>query len=235
MRSLFLSLCAVVLCAPLVAQDKLEVLAPSGGKPVANTVAYAIGFELGSNLASNGVLPTDVTKEDLLRGIFDALESKELAVPQEQCQTAMKAFGEQMQARFAEKVKVKMAEGQKFLEENKKKEGVQTTQSGLQYKVIKAGNGASPAATDEVSVHYEGKLINGNVFDSSIARGKPVSFPVNGVIPGWTEALQKMKVGDKWQLFIPSELAYKDRGHPPVIGPHEVLVFEVELLEIKGK
>ena len=120
-----------------------------------------------------------------------------------------------------------------FLEENKKKEGVQVTDSGLQYQVIKAGKGAVPDANSNVSVHYEGKLINGEIFDSSIQRGEPASFGVSQVIPGWTEALLRMKVGDKWKLFIPPALAYGERGSPPVIGPNEALIFEVELLEVK--
>jgi FKBP-type peptidyl-prolyl cis-trans isomerase FklB len=124
-------------------------------------------------------------------------------------------------------------EGEAFLAENKKKEGVKTLPSGLQYKVIKEGTGKSPKATDKVSTHYRGTLIDGTEFDSSYKRGQPATFPVNGVIPGWTEALQLMKVGSKWQLFIPSKLAYGERGAPPVIGPYSVLIFTVELLAIK--
>ena len=120
----------------------------------------------------------------------------------------------------------------KFLAENSKKPGVVTLPSGLQYKVIKAGNGASPKATDKVTVHYRGTLINGQEFDSSIGRGEPVTFPVNGVIPGWTEALQLMKVGDKWELYIPSALAYGNRGAGQMIEPGATLIFEVELLGI---
>jgi FKBP-type peptidyl-prolyl cis-trans isomerase len=165
---------------------------------------------------------------------MDALAGKEPGVPQQAIEEAMKVFQSKMQVRMQEKLKVKIAEGTKFLEDNKRKEGVQVTSTGLQYKVLKAGTGPSPKVDSQVSVHYEGKLINGQVFDSSIRRGQPASFPVNGVIPGWTEALQKMKVGDKWQLYIPSNLAYGERGSPQGgIGPHEVLVFDVELLEVK--
>jgi FKBP-type peptidyl-prolyl cis-trans isomerase FklB len=124
-------------------------------------------------------------------------------------------------------------EGEAFLAENKKKDGVKTLKSGLQYKIIKAGTGASPKAEDTVVTHYRGNLINGQVFDSSYTRGQPATFPVSGVIKGWTEALQKMKVGGKWQLFIPSDLAYGDHGAGQVIGPNAVLIFEIELLEIK--
>jgi len=123
--------------------------------------------------------------------------------------------------------------GTAFLTANARKEGVITTASGLQYKVIKSGTGESPKLTDTVKVHYQGTLIDGTIFDSSIQRGQPISFPVNRVIPGWTEALQLMKVGDKWQLFIPAKLAYGDRSPSPAIPPNSVLIFEVELLGIE--
>ena len=123
--------------------------------------------------------------------------------------------------------------GAVFLAENAKKEGVTTTSSGLQYKVLQSGTGESPKLTDTVKVHYQGTLIDGTVFDSSIQRGQPVSFPVNRVIPGWIEALQLMKVGDKWQLFVPAELAYGDRSPGPTIPPKSVLIFEVDLLGIE--
>jgi len=123
--------------------------------------------------------------------------------------------------------------GEAFLADNAKKDGVKSAASGLQYKVLKSGTGDSPKATDTVKVHYQGTLIDGTVFDSSIQRGQPAAFPVNAVIPGWTEALQRMKVGDKWQLFIPARLAYGDRSPAPTIPPNSVLIFEVELLGIE--
>lgn len=123
--------------------------------------------------------------------------------------------------------------GERFLAENAKKEGVRTTASGLQYKVIKSGTGASPRLTDGVKVHYHGTLVDGAVFDSSVERGEPISFPVNGVIAGWTEALQMMKVGDRWQLFIPARLAYGEQSPTPKIAPNSALIFEVELLGIE--
>lgn len=123
--------------------------------------------------------------------------------------------------------------GEEFLEKNKKAEGVVTLPSGLQYKIIKAGTGPKPSATDTVKAHYSGKLVDGTEFDSSYKRGRPESFPLNAVIPGWTEGLQLMSVGSKWELYIPANLAYGEAGMPPVIGPNQVLLFTVELLEIK--
>jgi FKBP-type peptidyl-prolyl cis-trans isomerase FklB len=130
-------------------------------------------------------------------------------------------------------VGAKAGAGEAFLAENAKKEGVTTTASGLQYKVLKSGMGESPKVSDTVKVHYQGTLIDGTIFDSSIQRGEPISFPVNAVIPGWTEALQLMKVGDKWQLFIPARLAYGDQSPSPAIPANSVLIFEVELLGIE--
>ena len=131
------------------------------------------------------------------------------------------------------KTEMKTISGDAFLAENAKKEGVISTASGLQYKVLKSGTGASPKPTDTVKVHYQGTLIDGTIFDSSIQRGQPITFPVTGVIPGWVEALQLMKVGDKWQLFIPAKLAYGDQSPSPAIPPNSVLIFEVELIDIE--
>jgi FKBP-type peptidyl-prolyl cis-trans isomerase FklB len=139
-----------------------------------------------------------------------------------------------MQAKEAEAGAKNIKAGEAFLAENAKKDGVKTTASGLQYKVVKSGSGKTPGLNDTVKVHYHGTLIDGTVFDSSVDRGEPVTFPVNGVIPGWTEALQLMKVGDKWQLVIPAKLAYGENGAGGKIGPNSVLQFDVELLAIEG-
>jgi FKBP-type peptidyl-prolyl cis-trans isomerase FklB len=155
----------------------------------------------------------------------------------EDMQAVMQSFQqtvmEQQQAKRQQAAGANAEAGEAFLNENKTKEGVKTTESGLQYKVITEGTGATPTETDTVVTHYTGTLINGEVFDSSYKRNNPATFPVNGVIPGWTEALQMMKVGSKWKLFIPSELAYGEQGAGANIGPNEVLIFDIELLEIK--
>jgi FKBP-type peptidyl-prolyl cis-trans isomerase FklB len=223
----------VVLTTSAWAQDNLKILDTTGKATVGEPTSYWFGYRFGSDLAQGGLVAGDIKQEDMIKGFLDALAGKEPAVVEKDIQAAMKLLDEKLTARAAEKAKIKQAEGTKFLEDNKKKEGIQVTSTGLQYKVLKAGSGASPKVTSEVTVHYEGKFLDGKVFDSSIRRGQPATFPVNRVIPGWTEALQKMKVGDKWQLYIPSNLAYGEQGHPPAIGPNELLSFEVELLEVK--
>ncbi len=205
--------------------------------------SYAIGMQIGRGIKGDDI---DVDIEQFTKGFADALKDGKPGLTEVQLRAAMMGLQEIMQAKAAVKAKEMAAkakveseknkkDGDAFLAANKKKEGVTTLPSGLQYKVLKAGKGASPKATDTVSTHYHGTLTNGTVFDSSVERGEPVSFQVNRVIPGWTEALQKMKVGDKWQLFIPSELAYGERGAGDDIGPNSVLTFEVELLGIESE
>lgn len=236
MRLLLFVFCvATTLSSCLLAQETLEILDNKGPKPGTDSVSLIIGHQMGSQLVQGGLTTEDIVKDDFLQGVVLALEGKELGLTQEEVKAALTAFSEKMKARFDVKAKEKLEEANKFLEENKKKDGVQVTESGLQYKVIKSGEGATPTAENHVSVHYEGKLTNGKIFDSSRQRGQPASFPVNGVIPGWTEALQRMKVGDIWMLFIPPNLAYGERGSPGGIGPNEALIFEVELLEVVGK
>jgi len=196
-------------------------------KSVTQQASYAIGLNFGQQLAD-----ADLDVEALLRGVRDSLTKADPLLTDDQINTAMTEFSKQMQAKAQAKAQEAGKEGDTFLATNAKKQGVKTTKSGLQYKVLKAGDGASPKADSVVKVHYHGTLPNGKVFDSSVERKEPAEFPVNRVIPGWTEALQLMKVGDKFQLVIPPNLAYGDRGAGPLIGPNQVLVFDVELLEI---
>jgi len=173
------------------------------------------------------------------RGIVDRLAGKPALMTDKEMRKTLEAFFKRMRDERAQAEKAKSAgaieQGKAFLAANGKKDGVKTTASGLQYKVVKKGNGVRPKADDTVSVHYAGRLIDGTEFDSSYKRGKPVKFPVNRVIPGWTEALQLMDVGSKYQLYIPSALAYGPRGAGPKIGPHSTLIFDVELLGIEPK
>ena len=200
-------------------------------------VSYAIGMQIGTGLKQNGV---DVDPQALSAAIRDMITGAKPQLTDAEMRDTLTAFGSEMQAKQGAANKVSgeksRQEGTTFLAANKTKEGVKTLPDGLQYKVMTAGTGPKPAATDTVKVHYKGTLINGTEFDSSYKRNEPATFPVNGVIKGWTEALQLMPVGSKWQLFIPADLAYADRGAPGgTIPPGATLIFEVELLGIQGK
>lgn len=197
-------------------------------------LGYSIGLQIGAQLAAN---KEAMNVDALTLGIKDAVENRTPRLSKEEMQATKTAFQQKMQAK-AQKEMMKiaeknLAEGEKFLAENKAKEGVTTLASGLQYKIIKKGTGAIPTAEDTVVTDYTGKLINGQVFDSSIQRGQPATFPVKGVISGWTEALQLMPVGSKWELYIPAKLAYGERGAGQMIAPNSALIFEIELLDIK--
>ncbi len=196
-------------------------------------LSYALGLDVGQSFKR---LPTEINLDVLTKALKDVFTDQKLELSQEEFQSEMQAFQKTMQAE-GEKVQGQMSEknikeGLSFLEENKKRDGVVVTESGLQYEVISEGEGPQAIAEDTVSVHYAGTLINGTEFDSSIKRGQPAQFPVKGVIPGWTEALQIMNVGSKYKLYIPADLAYGERGAGQDIGPHSTLVFEVELLDI---
>jgi len=179
----------------------------------------------------------DVDPDLLLMGLKDTLSGKELQLTEEEMVQEIQNFQQEMQAKMAAEMEVKAAEnkasGEAFLAENAKQEGVVVTESGLQYKIIEPGQGDSPGPADVATVHYRGTLIDGTQFDSSYDRGQPASFPVGGVIPGWTEALQLMKPGAKWQLVIPAELAYGERGAGQDIGPNSTLLFDVELISVE--
>ena len=219
---------------PKTEPPKAEVL---DEKTIKERASYAIGMNFGKNLAQ-GIKQdgADVDLDLLLKGIKDALTKGKPAYTEPELQAAIEAFGKALEAKAATAGKLaaekNKKEGEEFLAANKKKKDIQTTATGLQYKVLKKGDGKTPAKSDTVRVHYHGTLPDGTVFDSSKDRGEPIEFPVTGVIKGWTEALLKMKVGDKWMLYIPSDLAYGPQQRSSEIGPNQVLVFEVELLDI---
>lgn len=195
-------------------------------------LSYTIGAQFGHQLKQEGV-PLDV--EAFSQAMQDAMKGVTPKLKEDEMRAVLSEF-QQKQTQLAQKAGDKnKREGEAFLAENGKKPGVKTTASGLQYKVIQEGKGAKPKATDTVTVNYRGTLINGTEFDSSYKRGEPASFPVNQVIPGWQEAIPMMSKGSKWQIFIPSNLAYGPKGTGGSIGPNSTLVFEVELLDIKAK
>ncbi|WP_096386222.1 peptidylprolyl isomerase [Hafnia sp. CBA7124] len=192
--------------------------------------SYGIGLQVGQQLNESGL--EGLQPEALLAGLRDAMEGNAPAVPVEAVHRALREIHERADAVRREQQKGLAEAGQKFLEENAKNDDVTVTESGLQFKVLEKGEGTIPARQDQVRVHYTGRLVDGTVFDSSVERGQPAEFPVNGVIPGWIEALTMMPVGSKWQLYIPHNLAYGERGAGASIPPYSALVFDVELLEI---
>lgn len=196
-------------------------------------VSYMIGMDVGQSLIQ---IKDEVDVEVMARAVGDVLAGRETALSREEANQVREAFMQRLQQEFAEK-RARQAEenkkaGEAFLAENRKRKGVKVTDSGLQYEVIKEGNGKKPSATDQVKVHYVGTLIDGTKFDSSRDRGQPAVFPLNGVIPGWTEGLQLMSEGSVYKLYIPSNLAYGEQGTQGLIGPNATLIFEVELLEV---
>ena len=219
--------CLGILASSVVAETTLKTQEQKAG--------YVIGIQLGRQLI---VSKEDIDLEAMKLGMQDVFAGSRPKLTGDEMRQAMTIYQDSkakrevaMSGKFSEHNK---KEGTAYLAVNKKKKGVVTLPSGLQYKILKSGKGkVSPKATDKVLTHYHGTLINGTVFDSSYDRGEAVSFPVNAVIKGWTEALMKMKVGDKWQLVIPSNLAYGEQGAPPSIGPSATLIFDVELLEIQ--
>ena len=202
--------------------------------------SYAIGMSMGMNLAAKlHQQPVEVDQAILLRGVKDALTGGKMLLTEDEARAALTQLSLEARKKMEEKMKLaggaNKKEGDEFLAGNKAKDGVVTLPSGLQYKILTEGTGPKPTATDSVTCNYRGTLINGTEFDSSYKRGQPATFQVNGVIKGWTEALQLMPVGSKWQLFMPSELAYGERGPSPEIGPNSTLIFDVELLSIQPK
>ncbi len=190
-------------------------------------ISYALGLSMANNFLGTGI--KDLNVEKFAKAMNDVFGNKQTEMSYDEAKQIMNNYFAKLQQ---EADSINKKAGEEFLAVNKEKAGVVTTASGLQYEVLQAGKGAKPKATDTVRCHYEGKLINGNIFDSSYRRNQPADFPVNQVIPGWTEALQLMPAGSKWRLFIPSELGYGEHGAGDVIGPNSTLVFDVELLDI---
>lgn len=222
-----------------------DTAAPSGDsnlESLNDQVSYVFGYNIGQQFKSQQI---ELNPDVVAQAINDVYSDAEPKLSQEEMQTAMETFQQQYEEKMQSMQAEQQAEreaaaaenaktGEEFLAANAQKEGVVTLPSGLQYKQIEAGQGAQPEAADTVTVHYRGTLVDGTVFDSSYERGEPVSFPLQNVIPGWTEGLQHMKEGSKYELYIPPELAYGPGGSGPVIGPNETLIFEVELLEVEG-
>lgn len=204
-------------------------------KDMKDKISYSIGVDVGKSIQKQKI---DINPEIFLAGFKDGQADKLSLMTEEQIRDTLMALQTQMLEKHktaAKEMATKnLAEGEKFLTENKKQKGVVTLPSGLQYRIIKEGKGTAPTATDTVTTHYRGKLINGTEFDSSYSRGEPAKFAVNGVIPGWVEALQLMKPGAKWELFVPAKLAYGENGVGQLIGPNSTLIFEVELLNVDG-
>ncbi len=226
LKMIIIILGVLLLVSQVNAQENLVL------KNQKDKMSYIIGMDIGNNLKKQSV---DVEPNILAKGVKDALSGGKPLLSEQEIRETMTAFQNEMKVKQEAVAKKNKEQGDAYLAENKEKEGVKTLQSGLQYKVIKAGIGKKPKLSDYVTTHYRGTLIDGTEFDSSYKRGQPATFQVSGVIPGWTEALQLMEEGAKWQLFIPPNLAYGERGAGGVIGPNATLIFEIELISIQEK
>lgn len=223
--SVLLAALIVVAQVPVHAQDS-ESLSTNAGK-----FSYGIGLQIGQQLKRQGL--SDVDTDAIAMAIEDVLKGNELRVSMEEMQVAATAYQSEMNTKKNAAAEENKVAGEKFLEENSAREGVVVLDSGLQYRIVESGTGESPTETDTVKVHYRGRLLDGTEFDSSYGRGQPTELGVGQVIPGWQEALQLMPVGSKWEVWIPSSLAYGVKGAGG-IGPNETLHFDIELIEIKG-
>lgn len=197
-------------------------------KTLKDSIAYSLGVMIGENLEKEGY--KDVPLDILFSAIEKSIKDEATLMDLPECESFVRFASSQVKMRQYESNKIA---GEQFLQENKSKPGVKTLDNGLQYEILREGDGAKPSATDEVIVHYHGTLIDGTIFDSSVNRGESISFPLNRVIKGWTEILQLMPVGSKWRVYIPHDLAYGDRSAGPYIQPYSMLIFEIELLGIK--
>jgi FKBP-type peptidyl-prolyl cis-trans isomerase FklB len=249
MRSILILVAAITLFVSSCQQAKEQNAKPAEKKEITkadlktedDNISYSLGFSMGSRFIRDGL---EINLEIFQEGMKDGFTGSKQVLTEEEMQKTMMALQQKMMAKRQTEHMKEMEErknlgeankekGEKFLEANKAKEGVITLESGLQYKILRKGTGTSPKATDTVKCHYKGTTIDGEEFDSSYKRGEPATFALNRVIKGWTEGLQLMKEGGKWEFFIPPELAYGERGSGPDIGPNEVLIFEVELLGIE--
>jgi FKBP-type peptidyl-prolyl cis-trans isomerase FklB len=249
MRSILILVAAITLFVSSCQQAKEQKAQPAEKKEITkadlktedDNISYSLGFSMGSRFIRDGL---EINLEVFQEGMKDGFTGSKQILTEEEMQKTMMALQQKMMAKRQTEHMKEMEErknlgeankekGEKFLEANKAKEGVITLESGLQYKILKKGTGASPKATDIVKCHYKGTTIDGEEFDSSYKRGEPATFALNKVIKGWTEGLQLMKEGGKWEFFVPPELAYGEMGSGPHIGPNEVLIFEVELLGIE--
>ena len=215
-----------VVIAMVVSSCNAQEKSKTNMKTEKDSISYSLGVSIANNLKQGNL--DDVNIDVMAQGMKDFFANKP-AMTVQACEGAIQTY---MSGKEKAKGSENEAKGQAFLAANQKKEGVTTTASGLQYKVIKMGTGAKPTLNDKITAHYHGTLIDGTVFDSSVDRGQPASFPVSGVIPGWTEALQLMPVGSKWTLYLPSNWAYGEKGAGGKIGPNSALVFDVELISI---
>jgi FKBP-type peptidyl-prolyl cis-trans isomerase len=226
-------MCAALLIGTIGCQNAKQQTDKTSPESDKEKLSYAIGADMAQSLSN---IKDEIDLAMLQKGMGDKFTGKELLVSDEEAKSLLQALNTRFQAKqqeeFAKAAQDSLVEGKAWLEDNKTKEGVITTESGLQYKILKEGEGKSPKASDTVKVHYEGTRLDGTVFDSSYKRGEPVTFPVNGVIKGWTEGLQLMKEGGKYKLFVPADLAYGESGAGQQIKPNEVLLFDVELLEV---
>jgi FKBP-type peptidyl-prolyl cis-trans isomerase len=232
----FIIVCAVAILLFGIGCSKCE---ESGGANITletekQKASYAVGYNMGMNIKN---MADEVDLDIVVQGMKDAATGQDEKIPAGELQKILRDFYASIREKMQEKRRVQAeknkTEGEAFLAENAKKEGVKVTKTGLQYLVLKEGDGPKPKATDQVKVHYNGTIIDGTEFDSSYKRNEPAVFPLNRVIPAWQEGLQLMSVGSKYKFFVPSDLAYKERGNGPVIGPNAVLIFEVELLSIE--
>ncbi|MCD6187004.1 MAG: FKBP-type peptidyl-prolyl cis-trans isomerase [Desulfuromusa sp.] len=214
-------LLSVFIVAPVSAEDQF--------KTKQEKLGYAIGMNIGTNMKQQKM---DIDADQLAAGLTAVLKGEKTVLTEAEMGQVLAAFQQEMQLKKMADIATAAAKSEEYLIDNGKQDGVVILPSGLQYNVLQAGTGAKPAADSKVEVHYRGSLIDGTEFDSSYKRGEPASFPVNGVIAGWTEALQLMQEGAKWHLVIPADLAYGERGAPPMIPPNSTLIFDVELLKI---